>query len=518
MHSKVRFFIFIFLVMGLITMCRQSPSDPNPIFSWIPNGTPLPLVNEPATATVSDLASNPANYAGQILQLTGQFQPLTPQICSDVTRRSPATWLLSEAENKIFVGGVSEQLISVAPSGLTVTVEGRWWLWRGAVGCGKNAPVAEIWYLDVRQVLFPNPITQATLTPNGIAAASTPSETVAPIADLPSPTGEITHTPESIATLIAPPTSPTSIALITLPPLLTPLPATPTLPTGFLPTPSPSPSSSPTLEQNLSPTPSPTLTDQKSEGTATLSPTPDPTQSPTATVNATFTPSITPPPGQTGVVDKGVLGTQDLRHEVMPAGQIDQWTFQVTASTVLTVQVASPITNNMSIKILDSSGTVLVDQNNASQRDPEVAVITLGNAGNYHIQIQESTGIVGYYSLIFNDSTSFNFVFQSTLEYGDVIDNVILSSASDHFWHFWGTAGDSITLFVAPNDQTGNLFMELYGVDAANLFPEPIDDVGAGEPEFLIGYVLPATGLYALRVGEFTFAGTAYQILLDIFP
>lgn len=540
----------VFVTLLLIS-CREGRAD-NPIDGWVPGGTQPPLLDETAAVTLAELMQNPAAYAGQRMQLTGQFYRSAPLACSTVTRRSPAPWVLTDEGAAVAIGGSYEQLERMAPNGLMLTVVGRWWVWRGPVGCGKNLPLTEVWYLDIAEIIAPNPITFATLTPLGQAVAELSATPLPPSAaeqpTLPPEPGGFPTFPADLGDL---PTLPSDLGDLPItfevpPELLTavfsdtqtsPLTLTPlgTAPFTATPTSRAQPSATPTLTRAPDqPTETPTFTitpNPNETSTPTLTPTatftPDPraTQTPTATAGPSATPTTTPTTGPTptptatvsgSVVDKGELEAQDLAVETIAAGETHQWQFVVDSSDVLTVNVASPVTMDMVVTVLDGNNNVLQTQNNANNGAPEIMVTNLPGAGTYLIRLNEAAGLEGSYSMILQDSASYAFVFKGTLEYGDA-ESVLMAPQSDHFWHFLGNEGDSIAVLVAPNDNVADVFFELYGPDATQLLDEPIDDGDAGFPEFLIGFVLPETGFYAIRVGEFSFGSADYAISLDSF-
>ncbi|MCA9937773.1 MAG: PPC domain-containing protein [Anaerolineales bacterium] len=540
----------------LLIGCREGGAE-STFAGWASGGTLPPLVNRTETLSLAELAQNPRAYAGITLQLTGQFHRAAPLVCSSVTRRSPAAWLLSDGQNQIAMGGSFDQLSRIAPDNLTITVVGRWWVWRGPVGCGKNLPATEVWYLDVSEIVAPNPLTNATLTPTDEEIAALPptpvppeippppSETALPTAETPPPEATLPSDLSDLLTITPDlggfPTLPPDLGLgdlgftltLELPPeLLTPpvfsetKTATPT-PSGSgggAGTPTMTTTPTPTTEQKQTETPTPPV---GLSPTATVTPTPNPNNTPTPT--ATTGPSPTPTPTATtgpsptptatvsgNLVDKGSLEAQDLVIEILAAGLTDQWSFVVDNTDVLTINVDAPVDMNMVVTVLDGNNNVIKTQDNATGGAPEIVVTELPGAGTYFIRVNEATGQSGSYSMILQDSGAYPFIFQGTLVYGDA-ESALIVPNSDHFWHFMGNQGDSIAILVAPNDNESDVFFELFGPDATDLLGEPVDDGGAGVPEFLISFTLPETGFYAIHVGEYNFAAADYSISLDSF-
>jgi hypothetical protein len=486
----------VFLLLLLLGIgCRQRTSGEHPIQQRLLEPTPPPLEDELVVVSLAELAAVPADYVGQRVQVTGAFERLTPLTCLVVTRRSPASWQLSDGEATILVDGKHEQLARLAPNGLAVALTGRWWVWEGFVGCGKNAPRQRLYYLQLGHVLDPNPITNATLTP--APDAVTPTTEPPPLPSAPSATPPPTTTP----TIAGPTPSPTP----------SPSPDLTGTPTGTL-------SGSPAPTQSATPTVAATATVMGTPATG-ATPSTSPTVDPKATATVTPLPSQTLPAGaptataSPQTVLKGELETQDLVIEAIDAGVVHQWDFVAEASTVLTINVASRVETNMTVLVRPAGGQALLVQDEAQDGEPEIAVVDLPDAGTYEVVLSVEDGAAGTYALLLADAESYAFAFRGTLVYGDA-GSAEMAPETDHFWHFWGEAGDRIALLAAPNDQS-DLFMELYGPDATLLLDNPVDEGGAGVPEALLNYELSATGLYAVRVGEFNFKFSDYTLTLE---
>jgi hypothetical protein len=121
-----------------------------------------------------------------------------------------------------------EDVIYLVPEGTPVTVEGFWRLYQGPLGCGKNAPRAAVWYLEVLRIVAPNPFPGVLEGPRVTPTAAGPEIEVTPLTTptltptpSPSPDPRLTPSVTPLATV-------TPSATASLEPLQTPS-GTPTL-------------------------------------------------------------------------------------------------------------------------------------------------------------------------------------------------------------------------------------------------------------------------------------------------
>ncbi len=479
--------------------------------------------SDPISISIADLLATPPT-PGQLIRVSGQFEPQPILVCDGLARYSPAQWQLKNGGGAIFAGSDNDDFLALAPPGLTITVEGRWRFWRGYVGCGKDEMLRELYYLAVTKFLAPNPLTNATLTPAGIAQITptspplptpTSPQTPIPLTQAPS----LTPIPAMTATQIPPtqlasPTSPavpaqtaTTQLTVTPSPTLTQSPAVETTATQILTataTPMGEFTATPTVDINSSPTPT-AVPQQTPAESAT------PTQTLTPTPISTISGELTPTPDPR-LMYVGNIVSQDLVMESIERDQIHLWLYEVESSDVLTINVASPISTNMVITVQEPDGDEILTQNNAQLGQPEIVKsVNMPDPGVYRILITEAEGDAGTYSMIVQGQGAYAFIFRGTIGYNDSASSS-LAESNDHFWHFDGDAGDVITMRVTPTDQS-DLFMELYGPDAAKLNENNIDDGGAGDEE-VFEFTLPASGIYAIRVGEFHYHPANYNISL----
>ncbi len=277
----------VLLLVGVVLVVAALVNrTARPLYPNLPTFTPLAsaVESEPAVLTFAELNADPDAYRDRRIQVAGDFASVAPPDC--VPYAGPGIrWSLVAEELQLNAVGF-ENVLRLLEEGTPMTVTGIWRLYRGPVGCGKEPPDANVWYLAVDQILEPNPL----LGGNNVALtviAGSPLATLPPL-DLEAPTLEAT--PTLTVTLATEPTSEL-------------LPTTGVLPTiGATSTETPSPSPTVGGTPGLTGTPTTTGTPDLT-GTPTLTVTPGPSPTPSATVggDTTTTPGIpTATPDGTG--------------------------------------------------------------------------------------------------------------------------------------------------------------------------------------------------------------------------
>ena len=268
------FLLLAGLVLVVSTLLARSS---RPLYPNLPTFTPLAetLESEPAVLTFTELNADPDAYRDRRIQVSGNFASVAPPDC--LPHSGPAIrWTLVSEELQLNAAGF-ENVLPLLAEGTPMTVTGIWRLYRGPVGCGKEPPDANLWYLAVDQILEPNPL----LGEGGVALTVIPGEALPtlPPLELEVPTAEATPTlppteeaAEELPTLPAAGVAPTSL------PAVTETVATPDLTgTAALAT--------PTVDLLVTATVT---------GTPTMTVTPGPSPTPTATVegDGSTTPEI----------------------------------------------------------------------------------------------------------------------------------------------------------------------------------------------------------------------------------
>lgn len=491
---KWHWYLFSLIVLLLLAGCGRA-EDPD---SLIAGGTFAPQYTQVQVVTLEQLAANPTAYQDQLIQISGQYQRLPRLACVDATpRKGPATWALSNGELLAQAGGFDMQVNSLLPAGLDMTVEGTWRYWEGLVGCGKLSDETKLWYLDVSNIVSPRPLVQVTLTPAGVAAITGDEVTL-------TPTTTATPTPGAAATEIG--SSPPGP--IGPPAVATDQPPTPegtATPAGY-----PAPgdiTATPTVTVTASGLP---LTGTLPAGTPSNEATPTVTNTPPPGASLTPTPSSTPA-GEPTIAEQGDAEVQSLIVETMNANESHSYTLAIAASTSLTISLVMPPEFDPKLKLLNPAGGVVLDQNNSPAGEVERVNGVLLESGTYELIISEAANRETPYALTLQDDESFNLHFQNPLTYGDV-DNTVMRPNSIDYWHFYGRAGDSVTISTVPNDQSDLLFLVM-DPQLEDVTDDYVDERGQGQPE-QITLTLPVDGLYTIQVEEYAYGEADYLIRL----
>ncbi len=453
------------------------------------------------SVSLAELVGDPSAFVGDQLLIAGDLSRPQVSKCSSKSRTYPARWILSDGDFDISIANISPEIERLSRDLSGVVVYGRWLHWEGMVGCGQEIHIEEQWYLNVERVESPNPVAFVPVVPapaeevldaSGQRPAligpeeqvkTTPSQTALAEGDgqtanivTPSPQqADSTQTPiETAATLS------TAAASSTVP-----LTSTPEEDQGlFLST------ATSTLEVPDLPT----------------------TVTPTSTSSSTHTPLATATVNAPSTIFQMALDVSSIETGNLGVNEVHRWTHEITSTKQLTVNLASDHLLDLMVSIVDPAGHILIQQNDATGQEPEIlGSITLMDPGVYDILVSSPSGEPGYYAILINDDDSYPFLFQGTLLVEDT-EQAMMAAETDHFWHFAGTSGQIISLSIIPFDNS-DLFLNLFGTDGTSLIRFH-DETTSGETEQLISYVLPDTGIYSLRVGEYNFGQAEYEIFL----
>lgn len=506
----VRFAFILFLIFS-VAACRRD-DEPEEIGSG--GGTFAPILSQPQPVTLEQLADAPQAYLDQYVQLTGRYEPVRVLVCINETARpNPATWSISDGTLVAQVGGFDEQVNELLPAGLEVTVNGIWRFWEGRVGCGKQAEMTQVWYLDATTMVSPSPLVRLTLTPSGeVALEGSPPPLVEPTqpAGSATPTATVpngTTVPETPPGPIGPPDTP--------PPSQTPTSSTVT------PTPTASPALTATAPISLTSTPALTGTlvggtpTEIPGGTATLTVTPGgptPTNTPTVTPGGS---TATNTPNAANIIVQGNINSQSLVVDTLTAGVGHQYNFQVNAGDVISISVVMVNNNNPSFELVDPDGDVVARQNNNPAGETEQLIsFTISETGQYAVVIREEGGNAADYAMTLGKATdTFVLVFNGPLIF-DQSDAAFIKDNHLHYWHFFGESGDEITVIIEP---TGDANMAFRVRDPLLQFlDEDYTNGGGGGVVEEATFTLPATGLYTIDVEEWDFASGDYTITIIV--
>jgi hypothetical protein len=444
----------------------------------LPSLLPAKSANGASTeATIAALVANPSAFKGRLLQVEGLFKSAPELICPDKRFGAPASWALADGQDSVAAGGL-ESLAAALPDGqITLVVEGAWRSWPIPANCRQEGDPTELYYLEVAQVISPNPIALAP----GDNANSPVVQLNADngLADQPLPAAS---QPETIPTATAMPG-----------PEVTPLPTT------------------------ISPAGQPLATTGSGETGAYPGPVPPPTPNPGAYPGpAGQTPEpeeqATEPAGEEPL-ERDLLSPGSLETGSLAAGISEQWRYVSIAPQTIEVQIMPDARLDLIATVLDQNGQVL--QTNTTTAPGEIVTlpaVNLREAGEFTILLTTLDDGAGNYAILLSDEETYDFTFQENLMDG-VAQAGMLQPDSDHFYFFSGSAGDVVDLTVSPLEEA-DLFLRLFDPSGKALFTFH-DENPAGQAESFSGYRLPEAGLYSLLIGEEAFVGGAYEVVLE---
>jgi len=504
-------------LLPLLVACRSgSAAGPTPF----PTAGPTLTVasGQPVVLSVTELMAAPGLYRDVEIQLTGLLRKQPVIICDSELHASPAGWGLTEegagASLLAAAGGFEQQVRSLLPGDLLMTVEGRWRRWEGLIGCGKTARQQEVWYLAVDRILSPSPLTQVTLTPQlGVGGGDGGTEVAGvPLTIEPLPTEETSAfpTPDLEFTPEGPsPTEPSEGYPVPTEELGS-IP-TPTLPAGLIPT----IETDMTPEGEGTPTPTPTGSPSGTAGTLTGTITPG---TPTPTVTGT---PPTPTPTATGgaggqVVDKGNLFEiliDDFMTSTLAAGTTDSWDYDLFEDEEMYLYVIAPGPADLVVTVMNGNQVVVNRQNNAPAGAPEfINNPSLPGDGTYQVLVSEVGGASTEYGIAAYTDPDSPIIIAGVLTSGSPRSAVQLPVEGVHFWFFMASAGDDLTVRIDPVENLDPA-ADLYGPEAEYL--EAIDDGFDGEEE-LFEVTLETTGLHALRIVEIASELLTYDVEITL--
>lgn len=202
----------IILLLAIVLPPLLAQSNNRLLKPLRPTTTPGALVieGEPLLVAFIDVNEDPFSYLNQRIRVTGEYTPLPPPDCTPFSGRRIRWALVAENLQMNAVG--FEPVLRLLRPETTLTVEGIWRLYSGPAGCGKEAPRANVWYLEVERIIQPNPLTGFT-------------EPVGPGPIFPvTPAGPLA-TPSEGTGIPTPTATPSASVTTTITPVLTPSPS-----------------------------------------------------------------------------------------------------------------------------------------------------------------------------------------------------------------------------------------------------------------------------------------------------
>jgi hypothetical protein len=222
-RSALLLWMGLALIIALPLLLWLLPKDNRPLKPLREPSQTSPIndvFGQPVLISFAELDNDPFAMRNQRLRMTGTFTRVESPTC--LNAKGP--WIQWAIVDDLQLNAVGyETILESLPEGTTMTVDGIWRLYEGPAGCGKAPENKAIWFLEVEQIVQPNPLfgangavpTPLSDTASG-ADASPPApsvgdDRVAPVEDGTGPvaTASATETPMPATTstvTAAPPT------------------------------------------------------------------------------------------------------------------------------------------------------------------------------------------------------------------------------------------------------------------------------------------------------------------------
>ena len=522
----IKRFLFLIIIFVAVTACTTNEiATPTP-FSESDPVTDLTTSEDIVPVAISQLIESPETFEGATLLVNGRYNPLPQRVCSTTHYKSPATWNLSANEGQVLMTGFATQLNSLLPDNTDLTVNGVWRQWNGPVGCGKSSVVEQVWYLDVYEIVSPNPLANVTLTPTvpGSSDEIADAGQANPEDDVeaePQPNSD----PATAPPPLLPQTTPQSNATPT--PFTSSNPNATAVVTAVTPTNnddedddddddddddeddddnSSGPLSTPTpIATGLSSgsnTPTPTATNASS----------NPSNPPTSTPISSL---ASPTPGPNNV-NNGTLPASQILSGDIDNSEVHVWNINVQANETITVSVASQPSVDIILTLIDPLGNIIVNaQNNAPAGQVEtIANRQLATAGEYDLQIETISQTSSNYLITVSSDVQGGV---STVDSGELspfqLGFELLNALEPHVWEIDVQANDVITVSVGAKP---TIDVQLTLIDpTGNVVVNKQNNASIGEVETIGNQTLTMTGLYRLQID--TAVGAAGEYVATVY-
>ncbi len=175
---------------------------------------------------------------------------------------------------------------------------------------------------------------------------------------------------------------------------------------------------------------------------------------------------------------------------------------------------ALPISPNMDLDLwlLDNQIQLLQRQDKNGVNEGEQISFRLPADGDYLILTQEFFGEEGGYEIRLSSAESAKLMEQEQLASNEPI-TVGLAAGKINVHSFAANFSDSLAVTLASDSPKSDFVLELVAPDSTIAFR--LDDAFAGETEQIVAFVLPAGGIWQVRVSEFFDQGGEYRLLAD---
>jgi hypothetical protein len=195
-------------------------------------------------------------------------------------------------------------------------------------------------------------------------------------------------------------------------------------------------------------------------------------------------------------------------------GTNDLWTFPTSGNRYVTLGLRPDDPHlDLTLTIFGPSGETIAQIDNGFAGDSEVATdLFLPEAGLYVAEVSDFFQETGRYTLSIAQADQQRYSGGGRIEFGQAIQGELLPD-NQHIWTFDGAAGQSVSIVVEPIGDGFDTILNVYGPDGQRLVA--LDEGFSGDPEVVVGFELPLSGLYSIIVSSFSGQGGGYTVSLD---
>lgn len=200
----------------------------------------------------------------------------------------------------------------------------------------------------------------------------------------------------------------------------------------------------------------------------------------------------------------------------LQSGARDIWTFLVEEARYATISLSPDDTDpnlDLAMTVINPSGQTISRSDSGYAGDTEIiSDLLLTENGRYLIEVSEFFNGSGRYILSLSLDEEPRFSGAGKIRSGQGIQSELPVNAQ-HVWTFSGTAGQLVSIVLAPTDNKMDAILNLYGPDGQRLVA--LDEGFSGDPELISGFELAVSGTYSILVSSFGNNGGAYSLTLD---
>lgn len=173
-NPRLWWWVLAGLVILLLIWLGLELGAPRPLKPLRDTAVPLNITinGQPLLVNFDALNDNPSDYVNVRIRVSGNYLRLEPTNCTPFSGPRIQWGLVAEGL-QLNAKGFETIVLPIVANNTQMTLEGIWRRYPGPAGCGKE-PDTGLWYLDVEQIVQPNPLVAGTATPAAVLSITPP--------------------------------------------------------------------------------------------------------------------------------------------------------------------------------------------------------------------------------------------------------------------------------------------------------------------------------------------------------